>query len=515
MSARRCLPFTFSAAGTSFDGLQIATLQLTPTDGFNGSVLLDNLTVSTVATVTTSGPVYFSDQATAANNVTVHDANNNLVTGLTSHGATVEYALINSTTLVGYTGATVPTAINASNVVFSVVLSTAAANGSYNFVLDQPLDQKIAGEDNLHFTFDFTAKDFDGDTVSGTFAVSDTDDVPVVASSAAGLAGTANEGGLPSGNEPSSPTVFNGTSGSLDTLVHFGADGQNATPFQFVSNATSLVSALNIESHGVAVNFTSVASGASGTTLTANAGGANGTQVFTLTLNADGSWNVTLLAPIDHNGPQTFDLSGLVQAVDFDGDTIGLASGDLKITITDDAPITVSATGLAGTVNEGGLTNGNEFSSPTTAGGLSGSLDTLVHFGADGQNATPFQFVSNATSLLTALDITSHGVQVNYTSVTTGASGTTLTAFAGGANGTQVFTLTLNDDGSWSVTLKAPIDHNGSETFDLSSLVQAVDFDGSTVGLASGDIKITITDDAPITVSARDRLRPPSTKAAA
>ena len=279
-------------------------------------------------------------------------------------------------------------------------------------------------------------------------------------------------------------------------MVHFGADGQNATPFQFFAGASSVLGGLGLTSHGATVNFASV----TGTTLAAYTGGStSGTEVFTLTLNADGSWTFHLLAPIDHNGAETIDLSKLVQAVDFDGSAVVLASGDLKVTITDDAPIDVSsATGLAGTVNEGGLTSGNEPSSPTVFSGASGSLDTLVHFGADGQNTTPFQFVSNATALVTAFNIESHGAQVDYTTVTPGASGTTLAAFAGGSAGTEAFTLTLNDDGSWTFKLLAPIDHNGSETFDFSSLVQAVDYDGSTVGLSSGDIKVTITDDAPI-----------------
>src|SRR5262249_37878304 len=161
-----------------------------------------------------------------------------------------------------------------------------------------------------------------------------------------------------------------------------------------------------------------------------------------------GAWTFTLINPIDNSSGTAaiFDLSALVQAVDFDGDALPL-SGDFKVTVTDDAPVTVSATALGGTVNEGGLANGNETAaaSPTVFTGASGSLDTLVHFGADGKNATPFGFVSSASDALAALGIHSHGVLVDTAQV----SGTTLTASAGGTN---VFTLALNSDDSWTVT---------------------------------------------------------------
>src|SRR5579883_718221 len=420
--------------------------------------------------------------------------------GVTSHGQEVDFVTVTSSgtsqTLTAYTNGG-PGEENDSHEVFTLVLN---GDGTYTFTLISPIDNgPNQGESaaTLDLSTLIQATDFDGSTVplSGDFQITVTDDAPIDVSGAAGFAGTVNEGGLPNGNESSSPTVFTATTGSLDTLVSFGADGKNGTPFQFVANASTALAALQIHSHDVLVDTASV----SGTTLTAYAGGLTGTAAFTLTLNSNDSWTFRLLAPIDHNGSQTFDLSDLVQAVDFDGNAVVLASGDLRVTITDDAPVdAASATGLLGTVNEGGLTNGNEPFSPTVYTGTTGSLDTLVSFGADGKNATPFQFVADAGTALTALQLHSHGVLVDTASV----SGTTLTAYAGGLNGTAVFTLTLNSNDSWTFKLLAPIDHNGAQTVDLSSLVQAVDYDGSSVGLASGDIKITITDDAPITISA-------------
>ncbi len=491
-------PSLFSATGSPFDGVFLKSLTFTlGSDSLNAQIEFDNLKVNTGGSPATTGPLYFSDLTSAVNNISVTDNNVSVnAASLKSQGQDIHYALLNSETLVAYTGTTPPGTANAPSVVFSVTLSADAPNGSYNFVLDKPIDELNAGADNLAFTFKFTAQDFDGDTQSGTFTVTDVDDLPVLASSPTGLVGTVNEGGLTSGNESGSATAFTGTTGSLDGLVHFGADGQNTTPFQFVSNAAAMIGSLGLSSHGVGVDFATVS--ASGTTLTAFTGSqAGGTEVFTLTLNADGSWTFHLTAPIDHLGSEMIDLSKFVQAVDFDGDAVALVSGDLQVTITDDAPVLASgATGLSATVNEGGLTNGNEPSSATSATG--GSLDSVVHFGADGQNATPFQFVSNAAAMIGDLGLTSHSVGIDFATV----AGTTLTAFTGTqAGGTEVFTLTLNPDGTWTFHLTAQIDHNGAETIDLSKFVEAVDFDNSAVTLASGDLTVTIIDDAPVLAS--------------
>ena len=66
--------------------------------------------------------------------------------------------------------------------------------------------------------------------------------------------------------------------------------------------------------------------------------------MFTLALNVTtGAWTFTLLNPIDDaqggaENSASLDLSGLVQAVDFDGDATTL-SGDFTITVKDDVPV--------------------------------------------------------------------------------------------------------------------------------------------------------------------------------
>ena len=69
------------------------------------------------------------------------------------------------TTLVAYTSNVVPTATNSAGVVFYATLNDDSA-GSYNFTQVGNVANAVDG-----LTFGFTAKDSDGDTVTGTFTV--------------------------------------------------------------------------------------------------------------------------------------------------------------------------------------------------------------------------------------------------------------------------------------------------------------------------------------------------------
>src|SRR5580658_5011329 len=361
----------------------------------------------------------------------------------------------------------------------------------------------------------------------------------------ASITGAANEGGLiatvdqfGTGNSPATHTVATGVPGSLDALVSFGSGGPGATPFQFVSTnaADAWLKSLGITSHGATLDTATIA----GNTLVASTDPAEGTphNVFSLTINSDGAWTFTLLAPLDDAPGQgmntlTIDLSGLIQAVDASGVTITFAN-DFKIVVTDDVPLLTGVTSLSGSVEEAALAGvsspgdlygtGND---PTHAHGaavISGSISGLVAFGADGpafdahngNDGFQFAVASNSTH---DFGVTSHGQEVNFvtlSAMTDGADGTaqTLTAWTDGGpsgpngGGHEVFTLTLDGDGSYVFTLINPIDNGASEnesaaTLDLSSLIQAVDFDGDVVALA-GDFKITVTDDVPVLTSASD-----------
>src|SRR4029453_11098430 len=87
-------------------------------------------------------------------------------------------------------------------------------------------------------------------------------------------------------------------------------------------------------------------------TLTASAGG---NTVFTFTLNATtGAYTFPLVAQLDHpaglnENDLAVNLSSIIQAIDFDGDSVTAGSNGLIITVDDDTP--TLGTIQAGTAN--------------------------------------------------------------------------------------------------------------------------------------------------------------------
>ncbi|WP_052448226.1 T1SS-143 repeat domain-containing protein [Aeromonas rivuli] len=151
-------------------------------------------------------------------------------------------------------------------------------------------------------------------------------------------------GGAPhEGNHegPGQTTTASDTSGTLNTLVEFGADGPGV--FSLSNNVSSLVSQ-GLSSGGVALSYN-----VAGNVLTASAGG---TVIFTLTVAADGDYSFTLKGPLDHpvkeglpNGdnellPVPIDFSGVLVATDGDGDRVpGFTKGSFTIDVQDDIPV--------------------------------------------------------------------------------------------------------------------------------------------------------------------------------
>ena len=151
------------------------------------------------------------------------------------------------------------------------------------------------------------------------------------------------------------------------------------------------------------------------------------------------------------------------------------------------------------------------------ASGAPGSLIAGVLPGAD----EPLTFSLSSPGTLPTLF--SHGEQVNYQLV-----GNTLTAST--LSFGQVFTLTVNIDGSWSFDLTGQLDHvaGGGENFELrtsadgstsvssidfTSLIQATDADGDSIP-GRNTLSISVQDDVPTrgrptpTAGSRARLSP-------
>src|SRR5690606_27084489 len=109
----------------------------------------------------------------------------------------------------------------------------------------------------------------------------------------------------------------------LASLFSAGADG--GLTYGVSSDTSGLPS---LTSNGVTVTYS-----VSGNVLTASAGTST---IFTLTVNADGSWKFDLEGPLDHatgnnENNLNIDLSSVVTATDADGDSVTAANGALVI----------------------------------------------------------------------------------------------------------------------------------------------------------------------------------------
>ena len=203
--------------------------------------------------------------------------------------------------------------------------------------------------------------------------------------------------------------------------------------------------------------------------------------------------------------------------VDANGDIVVRT---LRVGILDDGPVALlepiaihagaaedalsTKAGDLGDKSDGNLDAGQTAGSDETSG-AAGSLNGLFKAGAD----APLTFgVSLDTSGLPTLY--SHGIQLVYS---VDAITNTLTATAG-LGGTEVFTLQVNPDGSWTFDLDDQLDHvagsgdSGTALvstggpvpyIDFSSIVTATDADGDKVtGASTGAFTIAIENDVPI-----------------
>jgi T1SS-143 domain-containing protein len=379
------------------------------------------------------------------------------------------------------------------------------ADGSYTYTAN---GQPGPGGNDV-FTYQVT--DGDGDTDTATLTINvPPDSIPVAVNAAA----LVDDDGLPLGNHDSAagddtqspdPDGDESTFGGTVT-ANFGTDG----PGTFTLGS-------DMDGKVVTIGQEEVTYHVVGNVLTAEVsdGARTGTDLFTVTLNADGTYSVQLLNNVlqvddGTNTENNATASITFTAHDSDGD---VGNGTLTITLDDDIPVakppippeeggdpTPLVTGL---VDEDDLPAGNGDNAPgdddpgnadgdndgTTAGGAAGSLGGLFNAGAD----APLTFsLSNVTSGLPTLH--SNGALVTYD-----VSGNVLTA---SANGSPVFTLTVNADGSWTFDLEGQLDHPTAGTednlsLDLSSVIVATDADGDSVGAAGGVFVVSVDDDSP------------------
>ncbi|CAH1540902.1 Adhesin [Vibrio harveyi] len=355
-----------------------------------------------------------------------------------------------------------------ANAVFTLTVNT---DGSYNFTLQGPIDH-APNSDELLLNFPIIATDFDGDTSTVSIPVTIVDDKPTITDVDAI---SVDEDDLASvGSDGSDPISINGnftTTQGSDGVVSYQLDG-SANPVA------------GLKSQGVDVTLAETANPDGSFTYEATAG-AN--AVFTLTVNADGSYNFTLQGPIDH-APNSDELilNFPIIATDFDGDT---STATIPVTIVDDKPTITDVDAIS--VDEDDLASiGSDQSNPVS---IDGNFTTTQ--GSDG--VVSYQLDGSATPVA---GLKSQGVDVTLNETANPDGSFTYVATAG-VN--AVFTLMVNTDGSYNFTLQGPIDHTpNSDELILNFPIVATDFDGDA---STATIPVTIVDDKP-TVTDVDAL---------
>ncbi|HDO1375371.1 TPA: retention module-containing protein [Aeromonas veronii] len=226
------------------------------------------------------------------------------------------------------------------------------------------------------------------------------------------------------GNRASDTLVIN-----VDTQAFIDIDDLDSAALFGNSSATLSGSTSNVEA-GQSVTITLVDS--------------NGQPLLTTSaqVGADGRWQVSGL-----------DLSGINQSFEVRASVTDLAGNSAS----DGAPLIGQSETL--TLSEAGLADG-----PITA---TGSLNT----GAGQDGNLQVQFAADQ-SALEGLGLVSHGAPLGYT-----INGQTLTASAGGAT---IFTLTLNNDGSYRIVWSQSLDH-GQDALRLPFNLEYRDSDGDLV----------------------------------
>ncbi|MEX1200372.1 MAG: retention module-containing protein [Methylophaga sp.] len=198
----------------------------------------------------------------------------------------------------------------------------------------------------------------------------------------------------------------------------------------------------------------------------------NGTLLF----NGDGSFTYT--PDPDYDGPDSFTYS----ITDADGDT-DTATVNITVNPVNDPPVIVAPD--PNSVSEEGLEN----AIPDTEGNPDTTNNTVAMgtVSASDPDGDVLTFTLNEPTEA----LTSGGEPV----VWSGDGTNSLTATA---DGVTVATLTIDNDGNYTFTLLAPIDHGDDTVEDAESLTFGVTVDDGNGGTDSTTLTISIEDDSPV-----------------
>jgi T1SS-143 domain-containing protein len=322
----------------------------------------DTDTTTIVVNVKDDAPVANDDNRTAeegqmiTGNVTSNDVPGQDVP------ATVTQVVFNGTTfIVPATGTvTVPGTYGTLKI---------AADGSYSYTA------KLNNPDGID-NFTYTLRDRDGDTDPAVLCIQVTpnDECPIIVKPADEIVDETN---LASGTITETGTV----------TANFGNDGPGtfAGNNSFTSGGSRLNNTLSSNGAPVAVAF-------AGGTYTGTAGGKT---IFTMKINANGSYEFKLFEQLDHadgtNANDIIDLTFGVRATDADGDS---ANTTVTVKVKDDAPV---ANDDNRSTDAGQTITGNVTTNDVVGQDVAGSVTKVVYNGQT-YNLTASNTVINAVN---------------------------------------------------------------------------------------------------------------------
>ncbi|MBI1300222.1 MAG: hypothetical protein GC137_01055 [Alphaproteobacteria bacterium] len=366
---------------------------------------------------------------------------------ITSGGEAIK---VESTDTGGYVGLT-----ESGEIAFTLEIDP--TTGEYVFTQYLPIDHP-EGVYVMWLTFQIQIVDGDGDIAISYIGIDLHDGTPSIE----GDRGTVDESALDDGDVSVKGKVS----------ANFGGDGEGE-----VAGSGRFASDVELTSNGEPVEVKFDADSGTYTGYTES-----GDVVFTLQVNADGTYTFTLLGTLDH--PDATDpndaivLSFGVIVTDGDGDT---AQAGIHITVLDDGP---SISVAAKAVDEDGLVNGP----------IEVTKQINYDFGADGpgeiQPTGLFMAVFEVGGQ--AQDLMSNGQLVTVTTTDTGYIGVN-------EDGETVFELSIDPvTGEYTYTQYMGLDHpdptQANERIWLKFQIQITDADGDT---ATTFIQLDIADSGP------------------
>lgn len=445
-----------------------------------------------------------------------------------------------------------------AQIIFTAQLTPTIEGGEFLVGIFGQFDHEMPDYENGEFVFEnnmflnlgFTISDADGDTATGTLQINVDDDSPVRAGDEeAGLAtqtGLVYEDGLSFENDDLSEGNQNAVAAMTITSDESDAEQSDIESFLGLS-AGALEPA--VDSNGGAGNATN--GSAAKTTLTVEAGdiisfswvfdnGESGSEALEFNDFAFVVINGEVFELAD-SGAGNLQPSPFTYEVTSDGEiTIGFGQmnvGDTGV----DSSLSVSDLTLNGNPVNGGfddsltgwdtLGNVSDSDSLLNSDVATGNLNSLVNMGADGPgffallqpSENEFQQAQYQAAMDSLPTLSSQGEAVTYSIESNGFESVLIATAGEGEDAREVFTLTVNLDGTWTFDLNDQLDHvegetaeenfslitldengeqNGSvDSIDFTQLLQIRDFDGDQLIITEDDagmFTISIQDDIPV-----------------